>query len=246
MKLFVDAGNTRIKWQIREGELVRLSGVGVLESGGLFEEVSEELWSELHSVSVCTVRSEVSRVELEEFVARYTRAPVRFYWSQPAFGELKCAYSDPSAMGADRWYGLIGAWDSVKGACVVIDAGSAITIDWLDDRAAHQGGYILPGRKMMASSLRQSTDRVVFEGGDVNSETAPGHSTSECVFHGINWLTQAIAIQIGKATTVPLLVTGGDGVLIKEALDQAEGICGSRVCLCPDLVLDGLALAEAG
>lgn len=147
-------------------------------------------------------------------------------------------------MGADRWHALIGAWSVVQGACAVVDAGSAITIDWIDARGQHLGGYILPGRNMMTGALRQSTARVLFDEQDAEG-LAPGRSTSECVFHGRNWMIRALAGQLGRELTVPVLITGGDGALIKKALDD-DADCGiPKVRLYPDLVLEGLALVEA-
>lgn len=244
MRLLIDAGNTRIKWQLRDVGKVTLAGSGALESREVFQGVTEEHWRALSTVSICTVRSEMARQKLERVIADYTPANVRYFWTRPAFGALTCAYDDPSAMGADRWHALIGAWDEIRGACVVVDAGSAITIDWIDTMGQHLGGYILPGRYMMTDSLRQGTARVLFDSRQAEG-TEPGRSTAECVFHGVNWMTRALAGQLGRDLDVPVLVTGGDGALIKEALDNDPASTIPSVQLRSDLVLDGLALVEA-
>ncbi|WP_328187345.1 type III pantothenate kinase [Marinobacter sp. OP 3.4] len=245
MKLLIDAGNTRIKWQLRDKGQVLRSGAGLLESEQLFDDISPAHWRKLSSVAVSTVRSEAARHELESTIAIHTRQPVRFFWTREAFGSLTCAYEDASTMGADRWHALVGAWDLIGGACVVVDAGSAITVDWIDDKGRHTGGYILPGRDMMVASLRQSTARVLFDDSQAALDTTPGRSTAECVFHGVSWLIQALASELGRQAAIPVLVTGGDGPLIKKALDNAvpDSVPVSR--LCPGLVFDGLALVEA-
>ncbi len=244
MKLFVDAGNSRVKWQLRDADRILCSGAGEPESDALFQGITPADWQRLVSVSVCTVGSEDARCQLQGRIVQATRAPVRFYWTQPRFGDLVCAYSDPSAMGADRWYAMVAAWSLVRGACLVVDAGSAITVDWIGNGGAHEGGYILPGRKLMLSSLSQNTARVLFEQTENRQSEAPGRSTAECVFHGVNWLIRALALQLGKEASVPIVVTGGDGFAVKGALvnDTAVSV---KVHHCPDLVLDGLALAEA-
>lgn len=241
MKLLLDAGNTRIKWQLRDGGEIRVAGSGVLESSDMFQEITQADWQNIASVSVSTVRSEMARQKLEAVIAEYATCPVRFFWTQPAFGQLRCAYQNPSAMGADRWHALVGAWDMVKGACAVVDAGSAITIDWIDAQGQHLGGYILPGRNMMTVALKHSTARVLFDEQDTE-EVSPGRSTSECVFHGRNWMIRALARQLGRDLTVPVLITGGDGALIRKALDDDTGCSIPEVRSCPDLVLEGLAL----
>jgi type III pantothenate kinase len=245
MKLLIDAGNTRIKWQLRAGDAVVRAGSGVLEANDLFQEITPNHWQAISSVSVSTVRSESARRSLESVISGYTIAPLRFFWTRPAHGPLVCAYSDPSTMGADRWHAMIGAWDLIQGACVVVDAGSAITIDWIDPRGQHLGGYILPGRNMMTGSLRQGTARVLFASQEAEG-TSPGRSTAECVFHGVNWAIEALAAQLGRGLEVPVLITGGDGALIKQALDADEACRIPEVHLRPHLVLDGLALVEPG
>ncbi|MFC4260046.1 type III pantothenate kinase [Marinobacter lacisalsi] len=244
MKLLVDAGNTRIKWQLREGSEIRLAGSATLESGDLFEGITRTEWQDIPSISVSTVRSEHARIELERVIKGYTATPVRFFWTRSSFGRLTCAYEDPSAMGADRWHALVGAWHEIQGACAVVDAGSAITIDWIDAGGQHLGGYILPGRTMMTDSLRQGTARVLFDAGQAEG-ISPGQTTAECVFHGVNWLTRALAEQLGRDLAVPVLITGGDGSLIKTALDNYQDSRIPLVALRPDLVLDGLALVGA-
>jgi type III pantothenate kinase len=67
------------------------------------------------------------------------------------------AYDTPAQLGADRWAALIGAWARVGRACVVVNAGTAITIDSLDDSGVFRGGVILPGLMTMLQSLEART-----------------------------------------------------------------------------------------
>ncbi|WP_372956479.1 type III pantothenate kinase [Marinobacter sp.] len=240
MKLLLDAGNSRIKWQLRDGVSVVCAGVGQAESADLFNELDDELWARVESVAVCTVRSEIAREALEHAIGLYTRAPVRFFWTEPRFGDLVCAYEQPSTMGADRWCAMIAAWHAINSACVVIDAGSAITVDWISARGRHEGGYILPGRNLMLDSLSQKTARVLFQRGQDRTSLSPGRSTSECVLHGVNWLLRALAVELARDAAAPVLVTGGDGAYIKKALEESADPK-LDVRLCPDLVIDGLA-----
>lgn len=244
MKLFLDAGNTRIKWQLRDGDVTVARGASELEDGALFRGVLPAHWQALTSVSVCTVRSEDARAELQAVIGDHTDRPVQFFWAQERFGELVCAYPEPATMGADRWYAMIAAWQLIKGACVVVDAGSAITVDWIDDQGQHQGGYILPGRNMMLDALSQKTARVLFNISETGIATSPGQTTAECVDHGINWLFRALALQLAREASVPVVFTGGYGSLIKEAFEGAVPDT-DDIRLCPDLVIDGLALAES-
>ena len=90
-------------------------------------------------------------MQLESFC----RAPIVFHWAEPHRGGLVNAYTETDRMGADRWHAMYAAWQADAGGFAVVDAGSAITIDYVADSGKHLGGYILPGKQMMLRSLRQ-------------------------------------------------------------------------------------------
>mgnify|MGYP003652705160 CR=1 FL=1 len=103
--------------------------------------------------------------------------------------------SEERRMGADRWHAMYAAWQADEGGFAVVDAGSAITIDYVADTGAHLGGYILPGKQMMLRSLRQDAARIGFDVSDVQA-AEPGASTTECVQHGLVWLWASMAARI--------------------------------------------------
>ncbi len=63
----------------------------------------------------------------------------------------------PAQLGVDRWLGLLACRARGWYPAVVVDAGTATTIDLLDSEGVHQGGYILPGLDMMRSALLAGT-----------------------------------------------------------------------------------------
>ena len=241
MRLLLDAGNSLIKWQLRQDGTVMKAGVGRAESAELFQELDSTDWARIGAVFVCTVRSEPARKALEQLIAGHTSADITYFWTEPRFGKLVCAYQEPATMGADRWCAMVGAWDRIAAACVVIDAGSAITVDWIDASGQHEGGYILPGRNLMLDALSEKTARVFFQKEQELHHYSPGRSTSECVLHGVNWLLRTLALELGAGTGAAMMITGGDGTYIKKALEESVGP-DRQVMLCPDLVMDGLAV----
>ena len=72
-------------------------------------------------------------------------------------------YARPSQLGADRWASLIAAWqrsnttELFPPACVVVNAGTAVTIDVLDAQGVFRGGLILPGVRLMLQTLAENT-----------------------------------------------------------------------------------------
>ncbi len=70
---------------------------------------------------------------------------------------LQTALDDASTVGHDRLLAALGAFSRAKQACVVIDAGTAITVDFIDGAGVFQGGAIAPGLNMMLQALHEHT-----------------------------------------------------------------------------------------
>jgi type III pantothenate kinase len=82
-------------------------------------------------------------------------------------------YAQPAQLGADRWASLVAAWrrstatDLFPPACVVVNAGTAVTIDVLDGEGIFRGGLILPGLRPMPRSLAEHVGPQVVPAGRV-------------------------------------------------------------------------------
>lgn len=240
MKLLIDAGNTRLKWQLRMGGRVVSADQGTLEGMPLFQSAQVHAAS-IERVAVSTVASEAAQEQLLAAVSSLTSAPVHFYWTESERNGLVCAYGadNARAMGADRWHALYGAWLKYRAALVVVDAGSALTVDFVSDEGVHEGGYILPGRGMMLRSLRQDAARIAYADAAQGS-LLPGTSTTECVHHGLHWLWHGLVNNLRedcrRRSVNHLLLTGGDAIEL-----QSLGLDGELVA---DLVFDGLAAID--
>ncbi|WP_166263147.1 type III pantothenate kinase [Marinobacter caseinilyticus] len=212
MRLLVDAGNSRVKWRLLSASGIERDGQGDLFDAALFAK-AKDLGSQILRVAVSTVRSESDRDFLVGRLAELTAAPARFYWTEGERGGLHCAYGAPNTMGADRWHALYGVWAHRRRPFVIIDAGSAITIDFVADNGRHLGGYILSGRSMLLRSLRQDAARIHFDEQNGNT-TSPGTTTTECVQHGLGWLWQGMIERLEKdcrrLSITDVFVTGGD------------------------------------
>ena len=238
MILLVDYGNTRLKWRL-------VSSMGV-EQEGATTEGPQALRSGLAAygraitrVAVSMVGSEQAMATLSNTLEKVTAAPIRFYWSEQVRDGLRNGYVDVSRMGADRWHAMLGAWQINRSGVAVVDAGSALTVDYIASGGQHLGGYILPGLQMMRESLHRGAARVGFDNA-VSLSTVPGTNTSDCVNHGLSWLNVGIVehierdvIDLGLDSVV---ITGGDaGRLL------ALGLKGEHR---PGLVFEGLAVVD--
>ncbi|MBA4501602.1 type III pantothenate kinase [Marinobacterium marinum] len=238
-RLELDAGNSFIKWRLLEQGRVRrrgswltaeFSAERLLECG----ERPDRIW-------FASVAGEVFDRALQAGVERYWQVPLQRACAQAEAAGVRNSYKDPARMGVDRWLALLAAWHQVKDACWVVDCGSAITVDLLDAAGCHQGGYILPGLRLMRQALLGNTAGVTVDRPVDSGVVMPGRDTSSGVEHGINLLLLSLARQLKNdipgVADVPsrVLVTGGDGRQWLEVMPEAEW--------CPDLVMDGLRWA---
>lgn len=239
MRLLIDAGNTRLKW-VLEGEGAGFkSGVCPTGSNEWLDDLRPYA-SCIGRIAVATVISEGMRQDLVAQLTLLSDSAVRFYWSEASRNGLVNAYPDISRMGVDRWHAMYAGWHLQSSGFVVVDAGSAITVDFVDDNGKHLGGYILPGKQMMLRSLTQDVARVGFDPLETGS-ASPGRSTTECVQHGIFWLWEGLARQLAIDCQYyglnRILCTGGDAPSL-----MAAGLQGQYE---PDLVITGLAAVDS-
>lgn len=238
MRLLVDAGNTRLKWQLREGRTVVAEGTGGVTDPDPLVDFPDTVVPE--AVAISSVASdEALSILLRRLILRFGRPP-RCYWAEAKRAGLANAYARPEKMGADRWHAMYGAWLTYRAGFVVVDAGSAVTIDYVNASGQHLGGFILPGQGMMVRNLQQDVARVNFEPTDVVRDV-PGRDTSECVNHGLSWLLSGIIERVHRDARRhhlrDIIVTGGDAPRWLAA--------GLRAKHCVDLVFDGLAAIDA-
>lgn len=152
-----------------------------------------------------------------------------------AFGVTNC-YAEPHLLGVDRWLALLGAQQLFsRQSVMIVDAGTALTIDWLDENGLHQGGWIMPGLRLQQQSVVQQTAKV-FNRELLDARMIPGRETISCLQNGC--LAAVIgAIQQGwllnKAEC--LVLTGGDALYLKPQLADLA------VSTEPLLIFQGLA-----
>ena len=91
-------------------------------------------------------------------------------------------YADPEKLGVDRWLALLGAIDFAgPGDKLIIDAGSAITVDLLTKDGEHLGGAILPGFNTSIARFKQIMSKANFDHPNITRTEEPGCSTEACI-----------------------------------------------------------------
>ena len=153
MILCLDAGNTRLKYGLFDGRDWR--GQGALNHDAL-DDLVADLQARPTRIVACNVAGAAVRQRIEALAASHA-LPLAWLASTAATCGVRNGYDAPQQLGADRWAALIGARALHSGACVVVMAGTATTIDVLDDSGLFRGGLILPGLSLMRAKLASNT-----------------------------------------------------------------------------------------
>ena len=251
MILELDMGNTRSKWRLRQaGQYALENAADNAYNEGVANSLSELLdqfaqLPEPEQLRIASVRKDESVQAVSRWCQdRWSLKPGLAVVSASCSG-VSNSYEDPGRMGVDRWLALLAAFNYAKSACIVVDAGTALTIDAVDEAGKHLGGYILPGLSMMLDSLENNTG-IRLQKRQFDADVGLGTNTESAVLNGSLALAVALiekTVSNLKAENSQLLVimSGGDAPLLQEALPELLDI---GVEIHPSLVLDGLALAD--
>jgi type III pantothenate kinase len=162
MILVLDSGNSRLKWGLHgpRGWIIQ----GVVPNQELAKLALRD-WQNLQRparVVGVNVAGEAARVRVEGQIARW-RIPVEWLTPGREAAGVVNGYVNPAQLGADRWASLVAARRRVLDAeappppCVVVNVGTAVTVDALDADGVFRGGLILPGLALMLQSLADRT-----------------------------------------------------------------------------------------
>jgi len=226
MYLTVDKGNTRMKWALFEGDrLVRTSEEG---EGLPAAHAERAIVCATGALDLEALRLEADRVTV---LTSRTRLPIGL------------DYGTPETLGPDRIAAACGAHRLCQGrGCVIVDAGTCITVDYLDGAGVYRGGAILPGFEMKFRALHTFTAKLpLLDNIDAQNAILTGRSTRESIQAGVVTATrlavQGFANQYRKAYgDLHVMLTGGDA----ETL-WGTGLLDIDNCtIHPWLVLNGL------
>jgi len=160
--LVIDVGNSRMKWALHDprGWLAQ-GALPNQEIGTLSLRDWQNLPRPVRAIGV-NVAGEAARVRVEGQLTRW-RLPMEWLHASAAAAGVVNGYARPEQLGPDRWASLAAARRralAIEGetpGCVVVNAGTAVTVDALDADGVFQGGLILPGIRLMIQALSDNT-----------------------------------------------------------------------------------------
>ncbi|MFZ5555910.1 MAG: type III pantothenate kinase [Pseudomonadota bacterium] len=236
MMLALDIGNTRVKWGLRGGGGWRESGATDTRPLGTLPQRLATL-PRAASVAYCNVAGRGGERAVGALSRRWAARCLRIAPMAASCG-VRNGYQEIGQLGSDRWAALVAAWSMVRAPAVVVNAGTAATMDLLDGDGLFLGGIICPGIGLMLESLRRRSRVLRADAGRV--EPLPRDTASAMKTGAMTALVGAVEMMAGRleahCTSKPVIVlSGGDAPLL-------TGFASERIVRVENLVLEGVAL----
>ena len=242
--LAIDAGNSRLKWG-----LFNVTGEIVASGACVNSELSNLQLPHATRVIISNVAGTKILTQLKILLAN--RRNTHWVNAETSACGVINQYKVPSSLGTDRWAALIASWQLKKSACVVVNAGTAVTIDALScDMVSNEGvflgGLILPGLDLMISSLDKATaqlprlkqDTSSLKPIDIfakNTKDAMQAGALNAVLGAIERMK--ISLEVACQQIPLIIISGGNGPTIARHLKHHSTLSVSTI---ENLVLQGL------
>lgn len=235
MLLIIDIGNTRTKWALAD-DAGKLSPMEICTNADIAN--VEFPIEQVQKAVISNVASKKMALQIAQCLA-----PLQLHFVQATAQACGVKNSYTSTLGTDRWAALVAAWRATKHATVVVNAGTAITIDALGRDGAFIGGTIVPGLHLMRQALSRNTAQLNVEEGLMKDFPA---NTQDAITTGsLNAVAGAIHLMLKRLEKhsgwLPkLIISGGDAHKVAQALN----LNAKQVIITENLVLQGLVLLE--
>ncbi|MFN2349415.1 MAG: type III pantothenate kinase [Thioalkalivibrio sp.] len=247
-RLLLDSGNSRLKWAFMDGGTEpALRGVVIADDTaleGLAQALRQGGCGVPDAIHVLSVRGVAFEEELRDACDRLHWPQPRIYHARDEGDGVHPAYPEPILLGADRYGAMVAAHRLFDGPVLVVDCGTAVTVDALAAGGRHMGGLILPGLWLMRNALDAGTAAVQQVKGDVahclladNTAQAVAGGTLLGLASAVDGLCDRVTETLG--VTPHRLLCGGDAA---ELMSWLKG----PYQHCPWLVLQGLDYMTGG
>jgi len=261
MVLTIDAGNTKTKWALFDASRSICHQDACLNTEITTAKLLPDTLN-CTQIVISNVAGEQHAAQLQQRIVSYQAITTWVIASKQA-ADVVNSYTTPASLGTDRWAALIAAWHLHHASCVVVNAGTATTIDAIIHRENADypygefiGGMILPGIELMQKSLGAATAQLPKTVALADQQTAIkpfANNTSDAIYSGAIHATLGAITQMLQATeqysTPPkLIISGGNAGVIQQAFMQQDSAYGKiehskkTVTIVDSLVLQGLYL----
>ena len=216
MNLYVDAGNQFVKWLFGNQQ-----GKFPTQAENLRQHINDH-WSSLSPVSAvyaANVAGDEVMHSIEQWATEKNATPI-FISPKRKFGGVENRYINVNELGADRFAAILGAWSLVQNTVIVVDCGTAVTVDAIDSTGLFIGGSILPGFHLSQSLLWERASGISEH--HKPEPVIPSQSTREAVSSGALYsIVGGVDRLIDEYSCLldaqpKLLLAGGDAELLAK------------------------------
>ena len=232
----IDSGNTHVKWGLHDGNNWLEQGVVTQNKSILLQQE----WKNLprpHNIIISNVSSIKTKKKLSELLSFWKVEP-KWITSISYQCGVRNYYADPSLLGSDRWAALIAAWNWQQKGCLVVDAGTAMTVDALSDTGEFLGGIIVPGFGLMKKALTANLPALQNQEGEFsdfpnNTANAIHSGTVHALVGTVKRMSELFSITLGHIPKC--IISGGASQQLMSELNMDASVV-------DNLVLEGLVL----
>lgn len=214
--LAVDAGNTRIKWACHAHGSWQAQGWTPTSQPQLTAQ-----WASLNTparIIVSNVTGAATELAIASACRQWGIAPL-YIRPQPSQCGVSNGYNEAERLGSDRWAALIAAHHLHPDRdLLIVQAGTAVTIDVLSAQGHFRGGMITPGIRLMLDALVQNTAGLERQDGEIR--TFPCNTADAMMSGAANAIAGAVERGFRQLATRPLcLISGGDADILLPLLN---------------------------
>ena len=221
MIFLVDIGNTRLKYTTICGD--DITDISSVELADINDDWCENNWPNATEIILASVNQAALTLKITNWAKRQNIRLKQVKSSLTAYG-VRSGYLHAEQLGVDRWLVIIAAAIKYPHTnTLIIDAGTATTVDLVKANGQHCGGWILPGINSMMKSLITDTAKVKFQYSKPSltfGDNTSDNVNNACWAATIGTIKMAIRESTEHCQTLDnILLTGGNAEKISSLLD---------------------------
>ena len=190
MKLLIDIGNSNIAIGLWHNS--RLSSVKTMISDDLFNILKEKYKKDVSEILITSVINKQENKLIKVKLKKMFKCKITQIKSSSRLLGVTNGYDKPTQLGDDRWVIIVASYHQYKKPLVIIDCGTAISIDCVNDSGRHLGGYILSGFDAYSKSFfnAERLKNIRLRENKTNKKLLYAKSTGEAMLSGYAVLFQ--------------------------------------------------------
>ena len=242
--LMIDAGNSRAKWCLLiDDKLTNQQHVNYNKPAHqCVDDIVKQQAKAVETVFIVSVLGDDFIKQIKKNCL-FNKLKLHHIESKKSFAGIQNGYDEPQKLGTDRLVAMIGAKHNYPNdsAFIIIDSGTATTIDALDYTGKHWGGLILPGVNLCTESLLKNTQQLPLWGQN-KQHTQPelfAKNTSQAIQSAsilglagaIDSVSRAMEKELSSTSKVIKIICGGNAKILKPHLQSAYKVDENLVML---------------